>query len=96
MTADDTGRTSKRKPRKTRIGIVTSAHKTPRTISVMVESRVAHPKYGKYVTHSVKLHARDEKSQANPGDQVQVMECRPVSKTKTWRLVRVLEAAPQD
>ena len=87
---------TKRRLRKTRIGVVTSALKTPMTITVQVESRVRHPKYGKFVRRSIKLHAHDPANAARPGDRVEVMECRPVSRTKTWRLVKVLEAAPQD
>ena len=88
--------TGQRKPRKTMVGVVTSAHKTPKTITVKVQYRVRHPKYGKYVRQSVKLHAHDEAAAANQGDRVQVMECRPMSKMKTWRLVKVMDAAPQD
>ena len=94
--ADTTTRTRERKPRKLRVGVVSSAHKTPRTITVRVQYQVRHPKYGKYVRRSQKLHAHDEKEEARSGDRVQLMECRPISKTKTWRLVKVLEAAPRD
>ena len=94
--AESTEQTSKRKPRRTRIGVVTSARKTPMTITVQVHDRVRHPMYGKYIRRSMKLHAHDAKSEAQQGDRVEVMECRPISKTKTWRLVKVLEAAPQD
>ena len=85
----------KRKVRKMREGVVTSAHKTPKTIRVSVDTHVSHPKYGKYVRHTSRLLAHDEKEAANIGDRVRVMECRPLSKTKTWRLVEVLERAPE-
>ena len=94
--AETTEQTAVRKPRKTRIGVVTSAHKTPKTITVKVQYLMRHPKYGKYMRRSMKLHAHDDKAEARQGDRVQVMECRPISKTKTWRLIQVLEAAPQD
>jgi small subunit ribosomal protein S17 len=85
-----------RKPRRSVVGVVTSAHKTPKTLRVEVEYRVRHRQYHKYIRRRTVLHAHDEKSEAGQGDRVQLMECRPVSKTKTWRLVKVLEAAPQD
>ncbi len=85
-----------RKARRTIVGVVTSAQKTPKTIRVEVESLTKHAKYGKYVRKTARLHAHDEKSEAKLGDRVQVMECRPMSKTKNWRLVKVLESAPQD
>jgi small subunit ribosomal protein S17 len=94
--ATTTQQGNERKPRKMRIGIVTSAHKTPRTIRVEIQQRKPHDKYGKYVRTSSGLLAHDEKEEANPGDRVQVMECRPHSKSKTWRLIKVLERAPQD
>jgi small subunit ribosomal protein S17 len=87
---------TKRKPRRQMVGVVTSAHKTPKTLRVAVEFLVRHPKYGKYMRDRSVLHVHDEKQEAALGDQVQVMECRPVSKTKTWRLVKVLNRAPQD
>lgn len=93
--AEHSTQTTERRVRKMRIGIVTAAHKTPKTIKVSVDYRVPHPKYGKYVRWTEKLHAHDEHNEANEGDRVQVMECRPISKTKTWRLMKVLEAAPQ-
>ena len=72
-------------------GVVTSAHKTPQTICVEVRYQVRHRKYGKFLRRSTRLHAHDAKGQAKLGDRVEVMECRPMSKTKTWRLVKVLE-----
>ena len=76
--------------------MVTAAHLTPKTIKVRVEYLVRHEAYGKYLRRSRVLHAHDERQEAGLGDRVLVMECRPVSKTKTWRLVRVLQAAPKD
>ncbi len=87
--------TKQRKDRRVLQGIVTSAHKTPKTIRVEVQYSVKHPVYGKFMRRSTKVHAHDENAEAKQGDLVQVMECRPISKTKTWRLMKVLEAAPQ-
>jgi len=63
------------------------------TITVLVERRVRHPLYGKFLRRSMKLHAHDEQNECNTGDLVQVEQCRPLSKTKCWRLVEVLEKA---
>ena len=85
-----------RKARRSVVGVVTSAHKTPKTLRVEVQYRVRHRQYNKYIRRRMVLHAHDEKGEARQGDLVRLMECRPISKTKTWRLVKVLEAAPQD
>jgi len=88
---------SKTRGRRRRLtGIVTSAHKTPKTLCVVVQYRVKHGKYSRYMRHRTVLHVHDEKSEARTGDRVEIMECRPVSKTKTWRLVKVTERAPQE
>jgi len=62
-----------------------------KTITVLVERRVKHPLYGKYIRRSTKIHAHDEKNTCSNGDLVAVEQCRPLSKTKTWRLIGVLE-----
>lgn len=67
--------------------------KMDKTITVLVERKVAHPLYGKYVKRSTKLHAHDEQNECNMGDTVSIEECRPISKSKSWRLVKVLERA---
>ena len=77
---------------RTRVGRVVS-NKMDKSITVLVEHRVKHPLYGKYIRRSAKLHAHDENNQCNIGDKVSITECRPISKTKTWRLVDVLEKA---
>jgi small subunit ribosomal protein S17 len=87
---------AKRTLRRQMVGVVTTAHKTPKTLRVEVEFLVRHAKYGKYTRFRSILHVHDEKQEARKGDRVQVMECRPVSKQKTWRLIKVLERAPQD
>jgi len=78
--------------RKERIGIVTSDSMT-KSITIMVERKVKHPKYGKFVKKSSKFMAHDEKNDAHVGDTVRIMETRPISKRKCWRLVEVIERA---
>ncbi len=73
-------------------GRVTS-NKMDKTITVMVERTVKHPIYGKFIKRSTKLHAHDEANVCNEGDIVNITECRPLSKSKTWMLVDVLEKA---
>jgi small subunit ribosomal protein S17 len=67
--------------------------KMDKTITVLVERRVRHPMYGKFITKSSKLHAHDEKNECQIGDVVTVYETRPLSKTKTWALLRIEEKA---
>jgi small subunit ribosomal protein S17 len=76
--------------RKTRIGVVTS-NKMAKTITVAVERKVKHPIYGKFVNKTTKFHAHDDKDECSIGDVVRIMETRPLSKTKRWRLVEVVE-----
>ena len=76
--------------RKVRVGIVTS-DKMDKTITVAVENRKAHPIYGKIMISTVKLKAHDGENDAHEGDTVEIMETRPLSKTKRWRLVKVVE-----
>jgi small subunit ribosomal protein S17 len=64
-----------------------------KSITVTVERRVKHPVYGKFMRRSTKVHAHDETNECHVGDTVMVEQCRPLSKTKTWRLVKVLERA---
>jgi small subunit ribosomal protein S17 len=82
--------TEKRGIRKERVGRVLS-NKMAKTIVVRVERRFAHPRFKKVVTAYKKLYAHDEKSEAKPGDRVKIVETRPLSKTKRWRLVQVLD-----
>lgn len=84
--------TLERNLRKTRIGNVTS-NKMDKTITVAVERKVKHPIYGKFVKKTSKFHAHDEKNECTIGDVVRIMETRPLSKTKRWRLVEVIEKA---
>jgi len=78
--------------RKTRVGRVVS-DKMDKTIVVAIEDRVAHPLYKKIVKRTYKLKAHDEKNEAGIGDRVRVMETRPLSKDKRWRLVEIVEKA---
>lgn len=78
--------------RKTRTGLVTS-NKMDKTITVAVERKVKHPIYGKFVKKTTKFHAHDEKNECAIGDTVRIMETRPLSKSKRWRLVEVVEKA---
>ena len=76
--------------RKTRVGRVISS-KMEKTIVVAIEDSVKHPKYGKVMHRTLKIHAHDEEKIAGEGDKVLVMETRPLSKTKRWRLVEIIE-----
>ncbi len=82
----------KRNLRKERIGVVTS-DKMDKSIVVSVERKVKHPKYGKFIKKTTKFVAHDEKNDCNVGDTVKIMETRPLSKTKNWRLVEIVERA---
>jgi small subunit ribosomal protein S17 len=82
----------KRGLRKTRIGNVVS-NKMDKSIVVAIERKVAHPLYKKYFKKTTKLMAHDEKNECNVGDRVKIMETRPLSKLKKWRLVEIIEKA---
>ena len=83
---------TERNLRKTRVGLVVS-NKMDKTIVVAVQDNVKHPIYGKIIKRTLKLHAHDEENTCNIGDKVEVMETRPLSKTKRWRLVEIVEKA---
>ena len=78
--------------RKTRVGIVTS-DKMDKTVVVTIKDRVRHPLYNKIVNHTVKYKAHDENNECGIGDKVQIMETRPYSKDKRWRVVEIIEKA---
>lgn len=86
--------TEKGKIARTLQGRVTS-NKMDKTVTVLVERRVRHPLYKKYVRRSTKIHAHDEQNQCQEGDLVVIEQCRPLSKTKAWRLVEVVERAAE-
>ncbi len=81
-----------RNMRKTRTGIVVS-DKMDKTVVVAIKDNVRHPLYGKIIKRTSKIHAHDEKNECGIGDRVSVMETRPLSKTKRWRVVEVIEKA---
>ena len=81
-----------RKLRKVRVGKVVS-DKMDKTVVVAIVDNVRHPKYGKIIKRTVKIHVHDEKNECGIGDTVSVMETRPLSKTKRWRLVEIVEKA---
>lgn len=83
---------TERKLRKQRVGVVAS-NKMDKTVTVLVERRLRHPMYGKFVKKSKKFMAHDEANDCNIGDKVRIMETRPLSKLKRWRVVEVLERA---
>ncbi|KPJ90164.1 MAG: 30S ribosomal protein S17 [Gammaproteobacteria bacterium SG8_11] len=83
---------SQEKRVRTETGRVVS-NKMDKTITVVVERKVKHPLYGKYIRRSSKFHAHDENNQCQEGDVVTIAECRPISKSKTWRLVDIVERA---
>lgn len=82
--------TLNRNLRKVKVGIV-SSNKMDKTITVKVERKVKHPLYGKFIKKTTGFHAHDEKNECSIGDIVKIMEARPMSKTKRWRLVEVVE-----
>ena len=88
----DTSDAAERKARKVREGLVTSAG-MDKTIVVTITERVRHAKYNKFVLRTKKLYVHDETNDAGAGDKVRVMETRPLSKNKRWRLVEILERA---
>ena len=81
-----------KKYKKTRIGLVTSS-KMDKTITVSIERKIKHPIYGKFMKKSKKFTAHDEKNDCNPGDLVKIIESRPLSKKKRWRLAEIIERA---
>ena len=84
--------TEARALRKSRVGMVVS-DKMDKTIVVAIEDNVRHPIYGKIVKRTLKVHAHDENNECGVGDRVEIMETRPLSKTKRWRLVQIIEKA---
>lgn len=80
------------KLKKQRVGVVAS-NKNDKSITVVVERKLRHPIYGKFVKRSKKLHAHDEANACGPGDLVRIVESRPLSATKRWRLVEIIEKA---
>ena len=92
MTNPNTATETERPARKTRVGLVVS-DKMQKTVVVAIERRVPHPVYGKMITRSKRLKAHDEENSAKVGDTVRIMETRPLSKDKRWRVVEIIERA---
>lgn len=88
------GMSETKKSVRTLVGVVTS-NKMNKTITVTIARQVAHPIYGKFIKRRTKLHAHDEANSCSEGDLVMIEECRPLSKSKAWRLVKVLEKAAE-
>ena len=84
--------TEERALRKTRVGMVVST-KMDKTVVVAIEDNVKHPVYSKIIKHTLKVHAHDENNECGVGDRVEVMETRPLSKTKRWRVTEIIEKA---
>ena len=83
MTSEKTNRTLS--------GRITS-NKTDKTVTVLVERRIKHPLYGKFITRSKKYHAHDDSNQYTVGDNVLIEECRPISRTKSWKIIKLLRS----
>ena len=92
MTNSNTAASQARTTRKTRVGLVVS-DKMQKTVVVALERRVPHPIYGKMVTRTRNVKAHDEENSAKTGDKVRIMETRPLSKDKRWRVVEIVERA---
>ena len=84
--------TEERTLRNTRVGLVVSS-KMNKTVVVAIEDNVKHPVYGKIIKRTLKVHAHDENNECGIGDKVRIMETRPLSKTKRWRVVEIIEKA---
>ena len=84
--------TEERTLRKVRVGMVVS-DKMDKTVVIAIEDNVKHPVYGKIIKRTLKVHAHDESNQCGIGDKVRIMETRPLSKTKRWRVVEIIEKA---
>ena len=84
--------TEERNLRKVRVGRVVS-DKMNKTVVVAIEDNVKHPVYGKIIKHTLKVHAHDENNECGVGDRVEIMETRPLSKTKRWRVTEIIEKA---
>ena len=86
--------TEERTLRKVRVGMVVS-DKMDKTVVIAIEDNVKHPVYGKIIKRTLKVHAHDEENQCGIGDKVRIMETRPLSKTKRWRVVEIIEKAKE-
>jgi len=92
MTTSDNKTTDSTKAQRTLTGAVTSSA-MDKSFTILIERRIKHPVYGKYIKRTTKIHVHDENNECNEGDVVVIEQCRPMSKTKSWRLVKVVEKA---
>lgn len=92
MEAQEAAKASRDTNRKERVGIVVSS-KMDKSISIAVQRQIKHPIYGKFIKRTTKLMAHDENNEAKEGDTVRIMETRPLSKSKRWRLTEIIEKA---
>jgi small subunit ribosomal protein S17 len=90
MTSNETAVTTKR----TLQGVVTSSA-GDKSATIMIERKIKHPIYGKFIKRSTKIRLHDETNECNKGDTILIEECRPMSKTKSWKLVKIVEKAPE-
>ena len=84
--------TTETKTERTKSGVVTS-DKMNQTVTVMIERKIKHPLYKKYIKKSTKIHAHDPDNKCQQGDLVKIAECRPISKTKSWKVVEIVESS---
>lgn len=94
MTNVDTSATEAVAGKRTLQGVVTSSAGN-KSATIMIERKIKHPLYGKYIKRSTKIHLHDETNECNKGDTILIEECRPMSKTKSWKLVKVVEKAAE-
>ena len=94
MTNVETATASQTGTKRTMQGVVTSSA-GDKSATIMIERRIKHPLYGKFIKRSTKIHLHDEANECNKGDTILIEECRPMSKTKSWKLVKIVEKAPE-
>ncbi|MCW8853045.1 MAG: 30S ribosomal protein S17 [Gammaproteobacteria bacterium] len=94
MTSVDTSVDTSVATKRTLQGVVTS-NAGDKSATIMIERRIKHPIYGKFIKRSTKIRLHDETNECNKGDTILIEECRPMSKTKSWKLVKIVEKAPE-
>ena len=94
MTNVETATASQAGTKRTLQGVVTSSA-GDKSATIMIERKIKHPIYGKFIKRSTKIHLHDEANECNKGDTILIEECRPMSKTKSWKLVKIVEKAPE-
>ena len=94
MTNEDTNAAETVAAKRTLQGVVTS-NAGDKSATIMIERKIKHPIYGKFIKRSTKIRLHDESNECNQGDTILIEECRPMSKTKSWKLVKIVEKAPE-